>query len=560
MWLVLIWCELNEQASFKGGDARPSENSEECRIARIGPVWCSSLSLRVKCSYLRAFIAIAPRHIPLSHSLATNVFARAHARSDQSPKTEVVQVGAGEPFKMQCIVTGEHHENHDLSWSKDGNELVTSDTLIVADSPPGSSLSKTIVVRGFNSDSHVGSYECSVKRKDNTYQSKKMRLQKKLGNPQIADGFAACPIEKAAACLNGGICMMHKASESVSCLCLSENAGRHCEYIDMDTSRVPPSAQASMAAMGFALLSLTGILIFAAFVISKQKRKIKSIVDPCGKRHANEPSQYGDVEMSLLSMDRDQPDGGILKKKFFAIETSDTAQFCWNCGYSQVLINGSYQKRPSIAQITRLPGSIRGSLSGSTHRTPSFRGPANKDVVEAGHGAMLNAPTNGLMRVASLPTTPSAMGPFFEDFDRHCPDCLAQLRAHYYPDSPDMYDAPPFDGLPNGHHQFDHHSQVKDVKKPAAAALHFLSDDVSVRPTRLDLNGKTRSRLPGVSDERLDASPRDIRQAASSPSSPKAPRRMTLTNEQSHHLHAARTVAVVIPPEATAPSKSEQAA
>uniref|UniRef100_A0A914VPH7 Ig-like domain-containing protein n=1 Tax=Plectus sambesii TaxID=2011161 RepID=A0A914VPH7_9BILA len=199
--------------------------------------------------------------------------------ADQSQKTEVVQVGAGEAFKVQCIVIGEHHENHDLSWSKDGNELVPNDTLIVADSPPGSSLSKTIVVAGFNTDSHVGSYECSVKRKDNTYQSRKMRLQKKLGNPQIADGFVACPKEKAEACLNGGICMMHKASESVSCLCLSANVGRHCEYFNFEYawSPSPPDYKPCIVAMSTVIAALLMLMCLCCccFYSIKQRRQIK---------------------------------------------------------------------------------------------------------------------------------------------------------------------------------------------------------------------------------------------------------------------------------------------
>uniref|UniRef100_A0A914VB56 Uncharacterized protein n=1 Tax=Plectus sambesii TaxID=2011161 RepID=A0A914VB56_9BILA len=225
--------------------------------------------------------------------------------ADQSQKTEVVQVGAGEPFKIQCIVTGEHHENHDFSWSKAGNELVASDTLIVADSPPGSSLSKTIIVRGFNSDSHVGSYECSVKRKDNTYQSRKMRLQKKSGSPQIADGFVACPKDKAEACLNGGICMMHKASESVSCLCLSENAGRHCEYIDFDWPRSAPNYKPYIAAMTTVIAAFLMLMCLCCccFCSIKQRRQIKRLKVQIEKlRSSTHPEQESSplIDMSKL--------------------------------------------------------------------------------------------------------------------------------------------------------------------------------------------------------------------------------------------------------------------
>uniref|UniRef100_A0A914VMF1 Ig-like domain-containing protein n=1 Tax=Plectus sambesii TaxID=2011161 RepID=A0A914VMF1_9BILA len=130
--------------------------------------------------------------------------------------TKIVQLGPGEPFALQCGIVGEFH---DLAWFKDGEELEESDSLTIVDFPRESGRhGKAIVFSGFDADDHAGAYECYVKRKDDSYQSRKLLLQEKLSNPQITKGFIACPKEKDELCLNYGICMMHKASGSVSCL------------------------------------------------------------------------------------------------------------------------------------------------------------------------------------------------------------------------------------------------------------------------------------------------------------------------------------------------------
>uniref|UniRef100_A0A914VQ73 Uncharacterized protein n=1 Tax=Plectus sambesii TaxID=2011161 RepID=A0A914VQ73_9BILA len=255
---------------------------------------------------------------------------------NQPPKAKIVHVEAGESFKMQCTVTGEHHENHDLSWSKDGEVLVESDSLIAADSEAsaGASLSKTITVTGFNATKHVGVYECSVKRKDNSYLSGTMRLQQKTNSVRFPDGFEVCPKERAAACINGGICMMHKASESVSCLCASADVGRYCEDLKMGTMQLtqaprPELALVSMSATIVAFFVLMFICCCCCYSI-KQRRQIKRLKVQIEKLRS---SIHPEQESSPLINMSNPLDNKVLTK----LQSIDVQNdhHCYNVGSAQ---------------------------------------------------------------------------------------------------------------------------------------------------------------------------------------------------------------------------------
>uniref|UniRef100_A0A914VNM9 Uncharacterized protein n=1 Tax=Plectus sambesii TaxID=2011161 RepID=A0A914VNM9_9BILA len=210
---------------------------------------------------------------------------------DQSQKAKMVPIGVGEPFKMQCIVIGEYHENHDLRWSKDGNELVTSESMKVADSETsaGGSLSKSIIVTSFNVDNHTGAYECSVKRKDDSYQKGTMRLQRKPGNSQIGDGFTTCQKERDGMCLNGGICIMQKASGSISCLCPNSN-GPKCERLFEESAPIARSdLHGTQAALWIMPMIIIALLVLV-FLCSRQNKKLKSEIKKLRKFSCPDPA------------------------------------------------------------------------------------------------------------------------------------------------------------------------------------------------------------------------------------------------------------------------------
>lgn len=131
-----------------------------------------------------------------------------------------------------------------------------------------------------------------------------------------------------------------------------------------------------------------------------------------------------------------------------------------------------------------------------------------------------------LPRVASLPTSPTAMGPFFEQYDRDCPHCLAELRSYFYPDS--TIDSPPFDNVTSNTNDASlRHASVHSQRR--ADYIQRTKIDFRVRCSFV-LNRKWhiyvfQNRLMGISDDRLEV--KETIKAASSPSTPKSLRRMT---------------------------------
>uniref|UniRef100_A0A914VN57 Ig-like domain-containing protein n=1 Tax=Plectus sambesii TaxID=2011161 RepID=A0A914VN57_9BILA len=265
---------------------------------------------------------------------------------EEVERSKIVQLGLGEPFALQCMVVGEIHEDPDLTWLKDGFPLVM-DSAAVVDLPPESgSLGKSIVFSGFDTAKHAGVYECSVQRKDEKYHRKTIRLQQKPINAQIADGFVACPKKHEGVCYNGGICMMHKASNTISCLCPNDKNGPRCERFpvyggDLSDFFGSPQRKAALFSMSATILAFLFLIIICCCYSMKQRRQIKRLMAHVDK---SQSSTYPEQESSPLISMKNPQDNEVLAK-LQSIDVRDDL-YCWNCGSTQLS-----QVRPNMAAI-----------------------------------------------------------------------------------------------------------------------------------------------------------------------------------------------------------------
>uniref|UniRef100_A0A914VBF6 Uncharacterized protein n=1 Tax=Plectus sambesii TaxID=2011161 RepID=A0A914VBF6_9BILA len=331
---------------------------------------------------------------------------------DQSQNIELVQVGAGESFKMKCIVIGEYHENHDLSWSKNGRELAANDSLTVIDSPPGSSLSKSIAVTSFNEGKHAGRYECTVKRKNNASQSGSMRLEQKPGSLQIPDTYTTCPKERDGMCLNGGICMMHNASGDISCLCWKYK-GPNCERKLEEIAPISRSdlhgTQAALWIMPVIILALLVLVFLCSRQNKKLKRKIKKLrKSSCPDPESNPLSNWSDLgNVELLP----QHQSIIMQDE----------ENCQNGESSQFNRDGSTSTTPSAASEATSSHDLSNQTE-SISLTPHNK-KFHEPIVPQSWGTLLESSLNSAREGPTLDATVDyAVG-------RHLPD-TASLTPH----------------------------------------------------------------------------------------------------------------------------------
>lgn len=188
------------------------------------------------------------------------------------------EIRIGDPLQFKCNLKNFELDDNPptLSWNFNGAPISLSDKDKLIDIKQRSS---TLKIARFE-PLHQGQYECSAKLKTGVKKLAKLKVDIK---PENTTTFMfdeeLCSSNYSSHCYHGGICLVHKPTNTISCRCPKEYVGPKCEYAENFVDKITKADPNNVNAITVGcVISLALILSFSAFMVflKTKYRKISS--------------------------------------------------------------------------------------------------------------------------------------------------------------------------------------------------------------------------------------------------------------------------------------------
>ncbi|KAE9550363.1 hypothetical protein FO519_006423 [Halicephalobus sp. NKZ332] len=167
------------------------------------------------------------------------------SNEDLTAPSQVIRLSPNETADVTCKIYDSGFEPDSLSFLEN-------------DKPVKNDRNLNSVTRRVKGNKHEMNFDCSAKRVNGSYQTRKMKVAPRLSR-ELLDDDLLCPTNK---CLNNGLCVFRKGFESAKfCICTDEFYGENCQWAST-TYKTPAGVNPNH------LYASLGVLFIVAFIFA----------------------------------------------------------------------------------------------------------------------------------------------------------------------------------------------------------------------------------------------------------------------------------------------------